>query len=139
MTILKLCAFQNRRNFGNFPKFFYQNFRLNWMCQILMVSSERSLSVLSKLTLFKIEKNCINKNILYMWVKKLNFIKFLFAVFHELLLKYSNFLNSAAFSEITPQELPEEILTLLASCEEIVKLFHNLLVDRFISKLWNCL
>ena len=63
---LKLCAFQNRRNFGNFPKFFYQNFRLNWMCQILMVSSERSLSVLSKLTLFQLEKICINENILYM-------------------------------------------------------------------------
>ena len=48
LIILKLCAFQQRSNLGNF----HHNFRLKGKFSIQMVQSERSESYLSDSTLF---------------------------------------------------------------------------------------
>ena len=56
LIFLKLCAFLQRSNFGNFQQFLYYNFGLKWKFRILMVPSERSSSDLSEYILFKIKE-----------------------------------------------------------------------------------
>ena len=55
VTIVKLYAFWQRINFGNFQLFFHHNCRLKTNFWMLMISSKRSSSDLSKYTLFQIE------------------------------------------------------------------------------------
>ena len=69
MIVRKLCAFGQRRKFGNFQHFFHHNFRLKWKIWIMIVSSGIPSLDLSEYTLFSFYKKhfSIYNNQFFWW------------------------------------------------------------------------
>ena len=65
LIVWKLCAFRQRRNFGNFQQFFRYKFRLQWKFKLLMVQSKRTSTDLVLVVIISFE------NIPYFKVKQL--------------------------------------------------------------------
>ena len=91
LTVLKLCAFRLRSNYGNFQQFFHRNFWLKWKIWTLIVLSENFSSDLSEYTLFLFDYFYLWKSISR---RKMKMLGYFCIFFFKWLPKFSDFIYS---------------------------------------------